>query len=744
MSTYQNSSGNSGISRQYGEWRYFNANLGKLDNYRAPRLNTKIQPVVAKQQVDWGKALVEVNKGLFGLFEARREYSYKLADDWLAKHSLEEYHQMMKEGNVPFQDDPLAMQRLKFRHGEILADIAQQDFQSRIDNGEFVGMEPEEVDAENFKYMNQVLNEDTDVYPYKADGDWFFNQGFWANSNKFRQQVFAKSKAVDDDRNKQQALIETEASVQKMAYGGANGKQLNDAITLAYDAYGYHLTPTEYSKLASGLGDVLSSTPWGSQILEQMKDTKVPSLGNITYGDIWGGEQGVQNLKIKSVNFRYSNDMGLRRSDVNNIEAMVDRGDVEGLQQKAMQIRAEDGGDSTRFKEYWDAVAKAQTQRDKQNKKAAKGYKEATENTANLLLADTYNSYLKNRDPRLIRDTNKEYWTALGKQLGHFDPDADVNIKLTRENIDAAFDYAVRSGRYSPNDIASMANATYDTYNPARTWINKNSSNAMRNIQGQINGLVSKPDMRIAEPENFATLMKIYNSDPSTFGNLDSKDSIMMQTMFHGLSSGVLNYDQMLRSMSWYAGESKDSKDVKVITNRVIKRDITDKLDLLTLGEGGAIDNTPMVKSLVQYTAGFYKVMGLTNEDAITKAVEQINDNFYQIGNNMVPKRFFNNNELTLKGTEALADKWAGNVEKELKARNMDFDGVNIWHNPYDNTIGVYDKGNGNEIMSLTQEGLKALIDKEKENIFIRVKAEDYRRAAGGTGVVPETFEGGD
>ena len=202
MPTYQNSAGNTGIARQYGEWRYFNANLGKLDEYRAPRLNTKIQPVVAKQQLDWGKALIEVNKGLFGLFEARRNYSYKLADDWLAKHSLEEYHQMMEEGNVPFQDDPLAMQRLKFRHGEILADIAQQDFQSRIDNGEFVGMEPEEIDAENFKYMNQVLNKDTDVYPYKADGDWFFNQGFWANSNKFRQQVFAKSKAVDDDRNR--------------------------------------------------------------------------------------------------------------------------------------------------------------------------------------------------------------------------------------------------------------------------------------------------------------------------------------------------------------------------------------------------------------------------------------------------------------------------------------------------------------------------------------------------------------
>lgn len=744
MPTYQNSSGNSGISRQYGEWRYFNANLGKLDNYRAPRLNTRVQPAVAPQQVDWAKSLIEVNKGLFGLFEARREYSYKLADDWLAKHSLEEYHQMMKEGNVPFQDDPLAMQRLKFRHGEILADIAQQDFQSRIDNGEFVGMEPEEVDAENFKYMNQVLNEDTDVYPYKADGDWFFNQGFWANSNKFRSQVFAKSKAVDDDRTKQQALIETEASIQKMVFGGANAKQLSDAMVLAFDAYGYHLTPTEYAKLASGLGDVLSSTPWGSQVLERMKNMKVPTLGNITYGDIWGGEKGLQILKLKSVNFKHSNDMELRRSDRNNIEAMIEKGDVEGLQEKAMQIRAEDGGDSDRFKEYWDAVAKAQTQRDKLNKQAAKDYKESTENYANLLLADTYLSYLKNRDPRLQKDTLGNYWEALGKQLGGFSPDADIDIKLTRENIDAIFAEAVQSGRYSPADIASMANATFDTYNPARKYINSGSSAIIRTIQGQVNGLISNPKMQIEAPDNLSSFMEIFNADPSSFGNLENKDSLMMQSMFYALSSGIMDYNQMVRSMNWYAKESKDSKDVKVLTNKIIKRDITDKLDLLSLGASGAIDNSPMVKSLVQYTAGFYKLLGLDNEEAINKAVEQIDLNYYQIGNNMVPKRFFNNNELSTKGTEVLADKWAKDVSKELEARHMDFTSVNIWHNPYDNTIGVYDKGNGTEIMSLTQEELKKRIDKEKENIFIRVKAEDYRRAAGGTGVVPETFEGGD
>lgn len=744
MPTYQNSAGSTDISKQYGEWRYFNASLQKLGEYRAPRLNVRYQPSVSRNEINWADTLFDAGRGMLGLFEARRDYSYKLADDWLAKHSLDEYHKLMQEGNVPFQDDPLAMQRLKFRHGEILSDIAQRDFQSRIEKGEFVGKEPEEIDAENFKYMQEVLSKDTEIYPYKADGDWFFNQGFWANSNKFRSEVFDKSKAVDDQYYKQQALIETQASLVSLVQGGATSEQLSNALNLAKDAYGYHFTPNDYTKLAANLGDQLSITPWGSAVIDKLKDQKVPTLGNLTYKDIWGGEAGVQTLKLSSANFRYNNNMALRRSDVNNIESLVDKGNIEELQRKAIEIRDQDGGDSDRFKEYWDAVARAQKQREKLFKQRTKQTKESTENEANLLLADTYLSYLKNRDSRLLKDTNEDYWTALGKQLGHFDPDSDVDIKLTRKNIDAVFDYAVRSRRYTPSDIASMANATYNTYNPARKYLDNQSSATIRNIQGQINGLIAKPDMRIEPPENLSSMLKVYNADPSAFGNLSNQDSILMQTMFHALSSGILDYNQIVRSMSWYAKESKDSKDVKVLTNRIIKRDITDKLDVLTLGENGSIDNTPAVKSLVQYTAGFYKLIGLDNDEAINKAVEQINDNFYQIGNNMVPRRFFNNNELTTRGTELVADKWAKEVSSILSDKHLSFDDVNIWHNPYNNTIGVYDKGNGEEYASLTQEKLKSLIDKEKENIFIRVRTEDYMRAAGGIGVVPETFEGGD
>lgn len=734
---YKNSAGNTGIANQYGQWRYFTASLGRLEDYRAPRLNTKIQSVIPKQQMDWGKAAVAAMDGLFGMFEARRDMSYKAADDWLAKHSLEEYHELMKKGEVPFQDDPLAMQRLKFRHGEILSDIAQQDFQARIDKGEFIGMEPEEIDAENFKYMNEVLSKDTDVYPYKADGDYFFNQGFWANSNKFRSQVFSKSKAVDSDYMRQQAMIEAQASLVKIIEGGGTADQINDSFNLINASYGGQFKPVELQKMIAQGIDQLSMTPWGDQVIEQLKDKKVPTLGNITYKDIMGGESGIQALKLNSVNFRYSNNMTLRRSDRNNIERMVDNGAVEDLQNKAMEIRAEDGGDSDRFKLYWNAVAKAQTQRDKLIKARAKQTKEDYLKTANILLADEYLTRLRKGDPVFRRDTRDDFWRALGIELGGFDPnDPDTEkLKLSRDTIYMVFEEAVRSRRYSPQDIAVMAKRTYNTYNPAREYIDRNSRNLFSVIDGQVKNSIANPKTNIKAPENLASMMEIYRADPSAFGNLSDEDTTTMQSLCYGMNAGLFSYEQAVRSMSWYASQDKDSKDLKLIKNKIIKRDITDKLSLTTLGSGGAIDKTPMVKALVQTMAGNFKLMGLDTKDAIDKAVEQINENYYQIGNSMVPRKFFNNSKLSLRGTEMAVSKWANDIEKKLKAMHLDFSGVNIWYTPYSDAIEVLDSGSAKTYFTLTQDDFDKLVDEEADDIRIRVKMEDELRASLSGGV---------
>ena len=93
---YKNSDGNSSIANEWGQWRYFNSALKKLGNSTpAPVSITPKSPVVEKE-INWMNVAGDVIKGAMGVFEARRDLSYSIADDYMKKHSLKEYQQAMQ------------------------------------------------------------------------------------------------------------------------------------------------------------------------------------------------------------------------------------------------------------------------------------------------------------------------------------------------------------------------------------------------------------------------------------------------------------------------------------------------------------------------------------------------------------------------------------------------------------------------------------------------------------------------
>ena len=362
---YKNSAGNSGIAAEYANWRYFNANLQRLGEYRSPRLSGEAHRVVADPVTNWMDVAGNVFQGAMGLFEARREHSYKLADDWLSKHSLKEYQQLMKDNNIPFQDDPIAMQRLKYRHGKILSELAEQDFQSRIDKGEFVGLEPEEVDAEHFKYRYDILKEDSDVFTYQQDGDFFFNQGYWEDSNVDRDKVFQRSQAVSDDYHKQQAIIDIESQVMGLVNSGQSSDAIIGALTQADNDYGYHITPNERLAISKNVIEGLSATPWGDNVIAKMADKKIPGLDK-TFKDVFG-DAGLRAYSIKSKNLRYEMDTRQRLDDWTFANNAINKGDFIGLQ-KEWSIEQSLNGKTDRADFLFKMMGEAKTQFDKNQK----------------------------------------------------------------------------------------------------------------------------------------------------------------------------------------------------------------------------------------------------------------------------------------------------------------------------------------------------------------------------------------
>ena len=174
---YKNTEGNSSIANQMGTWRYFNSSLQKLGTYKPAPVSINPKGVTtSKEQVDWADAAWKAANGALGLFEVRKQASYAKADKYLRDHSIEQYRKAMAQGSIPFQDDPLAMQRLKYNHGKIVFQLAQQDFLSKVQRGDYINLEPQEVDAKHYQYIRSSMQEVKDSFPmFNPEDDYWFN-----------------------------------------------------------------------------------------------------------------------------------------------------------------------------------------------------------------------------------------------------------------------------------------------------------------------------------------------------------------------------------------------------------------------------------------------------------------------------------------------------------------------------------------------------------------------------------------
>lgn len=735
MPSYKNSAGNSGIGAEYANWRYFNANLQRLGEYRSPRISGEAPKVVADPVVDWMNVAGNVFQGAMGLFEARREYSYKLADDWLSKHSLEEYHQLMKDNNIPFQDDPIAMQRLKYRHGKILSEIAEVEFQSRIDKGEFVGLEPEEVDAKHFEFLYNNLKEDSDVFPYMSSDDFFFNQGYWEDSNVNRDKAFQRAQAVTDDRTKQIAKINTESRLTALITEGYGSDVILGALQQSFKDYGYHFTPEEYYNLSKNVFEYLSNTPNGHTIIDELKDKEVPGLKGRTFKSILGGDKGIELLKTNSQNLQYNSDMALRVSDQAEILRMVSEGDTGGLTRIATWIKQTDGTESTRFKLYWNAIADAEAQRLKDLKEQAKSNKAGWDANSNLLMASEYNELFKNGqtwDTSLFASNdNDAFWSARSVAQGWSD-----NVKLTPKLLKNDINNKLMAKVYKASDIAKGAMQTYglgETFNPFASYRDDKVRDTTRNLEAQVKALVDGEPVDFSEPESMKFVREMYQYSPSSLGDLSKDDASLLQTIFWGEQTGLYTMEQALRARAYEIKHSQD-KDFKSV-KRQFEKD-ADRVfgDAQGTDLEAKLSYNPKAMRAYKVAAINFRLNGLDWNDAISRAQEVILENNFKMGNSLIDKSYFANPYISPKYNYEIANDVSKSFNEYLEDYHIDPAAVNIFANPYDGSLSMLDGGSGKELMKFTREDIEGIAKSKQGEIAIKMKLEDIQRGTSSKG----------
>lgn len=742
---YKNSAGNSGIAAEYATWRYFNVNLQRLGEYRSPRLSGEAPRVTADPVTNWMDVAGNVFQGAMGLFEARREQSYKLADDWLAKHSLKEYHQLMKDNNIPFQDDPIAMQRLKYRHGKILSELAEQDFQSRIDKGEFVGKEPEEVDAEHFKYRYDLLEEDSDVFPCQQDGDFFFNQGYWEDSNADRDKVSQRSQAVSDDYHRQQAIIDIESQVMGLVNSGQSSDAIIGALTQADNDYGYHITPNEKLAITKNVMEGLSATPWGDNVIARMADKKIPGLDK-TFKDVFG-DAGLRAYSIKAKNLRYEMDTRQRLDDWTFANNAINKGDFIGLQ-KEWSIEQGLNGKTDRADFFFKMMGQAKTQFDKNQKAQVANSVGLYNDNAKKVWARVYLADLAGGNS-MRQTSNKDFWTPRLAQLG-VDISSD-KIKLTESDINMVMEDMLKpkvdsNGNVVPPELtpeiiakgASRGNVgAVGTYNPYSSFASKLSNNVTSQMTATINAMkAGNLDVAPKVPDGFNTLAQIYMADPSAVTNLSDSEALELNSILYAQQQGF-PVENMMTAMATYSAREKD-KDFKKLKDQV-KTNLFKNLELTDLGEETSeIAKNPSNRALLVNSAVYYYML---NGGNMTKAIESSRDSLsnstFNFSGTLIPKGYFQSSSYPTVNPQYVADSIQRKVETTLSSRGVPESAVRVFVDQLDgNKLKVVDWGNPLKVYNVyTRED----IEREAED-YVNSNAKKVEDFVSGLGVTGKGF----
>ena len=742
---YKNSAGNSGIAAEYANWRYFNANLQRLGEYRSPRLSGEAPKVTAEPVTNWMNVAGNVFQGAMGLFEARREYSYKLADDWLSKHSLEEYHQLMKENNIPFQDDPIAMQRLKYRHGKILSELAEQDFQSRIDKGEFVGKEPEEVDAEHFKYRYEVLKEDSDVFPYQQDGDYFFNQGYWEDSNIDRDKVFQRSQAVSDDYHTQEALLQTESRIMGLVNTqGVSANAIYGAFEQSYNDYGYRITPSQRMTIAKNILEGLSTRIGdGDTIIAYLADKKIPGLGDSTFRDVFGDE-GLRAYSIKSRDLTYLTNSQQILDDWTIANGFINQGNFLGLQElwsNEMGLN----GKTKRADFFFKMMGEAKTQFDKNQKAQVANSVGLYNDNAKKLWAEVFVNDIVSGNP-VRQQSNKDWWAPRMAMLGV--DISDPKLKLTETDITEVMEKMLRptvdaNGNTIPPKLtpamiakgASRGNlGAPNTFNPFTTFVSKLSNNVTSQMAATINA-IKAGNLNVAPkvPDGFSTLAQIYMADPSAVTNLSDSEAQELNSLLYAQQQGF-PVENMMMAMATYSVREKD-KDFKKLKDQV-KTKIYKNLEVTDLGEETSkIAKNPSNRALLVNSAVYYYMLNGGNmTKAIKSSRDSLRDSTFNFSGTLVPKGYFQSSSYPTVNPQYIADSIQRKVETTLSARGVPESAVRVFVDQLDgNKLKIVDWANPLKVYNIyTRED----IEREAEDYVNSnaKKVEDFVSGLGATG----------
>lgn len=626
---YKNSDGTSSIANQWGQWRYFNSALDKLGTAKPATITINENNVSIPEAENWMDCFTAVAQSALGVIEAKKESSYKLADEYLKTHSLEEYRDEMVKGLVPFQDDPLAMARLKESHGQLAFQYITEDFQRLVDQNKFKGLAPEQVDAEFFKYTRQQSADIAKTFGY-SEKDVFFNRGLFTNSPKERLRMMVRQKEVENDFKVKEVFQADNAELLSIASSpDVNAGAIRAFLKKQKDTSLRFFTPDMQTTQFTTLVKVLSNndSPNAYQTIVDLADDVMPGSGGIALKDVLT-KDGYDTVKLNSLNKIHNSDAKARLDWENGIDKLVDQGaSVAILAQRDLAFQ-ESGGLLTDKVKYLEKAYDASLKVNERSRASAE------------------KSLINSAEGNARLEIGKQYWRSVieNKDMKHL---ASYGISSNDANV--AYDYLVATGALSEEDQVKIAmnDSVPFSNNPAKKFFTQKMDKAVGMFDGWVNAAVNKSYDEIPKkaediPEDLNNLLNLYDHNKVAFNSIFNKGSYnknLIETLSMARESGKSLFD-LVRGRANFeiqkreASEGKDLGKFEKTRQEVIKR-----IPATNIGGSTGLDSygkTVMYQYMAQAVS-----LGMSPSEASEYAEKGYNNSYVNFMGTTIPRSFF-------------------------------------------------------------------------------------------------------
>lgn len=340
----------------YMLWRQFSgeAKPGASMNLQGPRAQSQMSPDVTRGTSDVD-AIRQFASTMEGFMNDQQKKHKEEVDPkvkaWMSQHTMEEYQQKMREGNVPFQNDKVAMDILHNQSAYNVALQVEEAIQNKVKEGKFKTVE--EAEQARIEALNGARGEYVLSMGISADSK-AFNTGFDRDADKRRALLVSLQTDVTDKNLRTQAKIQTQADLLapltpdfvRAAPGQVTAQYIGNTIKRA-ETLGQIRGDADKLEVYNSAMQALQGMPGGASAIQALGEQEVSLFGVKASMRTHLGGGVFDQAVLKSRQMEQQQDSQRQGALSATLMTMQNKLDMNGLMGLRKNLEAESGGKMT-------------------------------------------------------------------------------------------------------------------------------------------------------------------------------------------------------------------------------------------------------------------------------------------------------------------------------------------------------------------------------------------------------------